>query len=183
MHKFRAIALVQQDRTGEAFAEFVAALLSDPRDAEAHAGIGKLHLNAGRYADAVDVLRRASEMAPTNSETRYAFATALERVGRTQEAAQHFARVEQEQRQLLADRRRSLSSDLLKEEAALRATEGRFETAIGLYEKALTLAADPAVYAKLADLYAQVGRTQDAARARAIYEKARQGDRPDGGAR
>ena len=59
MHRFLAIALVQQDRTGEAFAEFVAALLIDPRDAEAHAGIGQIHLNAGRHADAVDVLRRA----------------------------------------------------------------------------------------------------------------------------
>ena len=83
---------------------------------------------------------------------------------------------------MLVERRRSLSSDLLKEEAALRATEGRFETAIGLYEKALALAADPSVYARLADLYAQVGRTQDAARARAIYEKARQGGRAGGSA-
>jgi tetratricopeptide (TPR) repeat protein len=176
MHRFLAIALVQLDRTGEALAEFVAALLIDPRDAEAHAGIGLIHLNAGRPADAVDVLRRATDLSPTNTETRYAFATALERVGRTQEAAQHFAVVEQAQRQMFAERRRTLSSDVLKEEAALRATEGRFEAAIGLYEKALALAADPAVYAKLADLYAQVGRTQDAARARAIYEKARQGD-------
>jgi tetratricopeptide (TPR) repeat protein len=182
MHRFLAIALVQQDRTGEALAEFVAALLIDPRDAEAHAGIGKIHLNAGRHADAVDVLRRATEMSPTNSETRYAFATALERVGRTEEAAQHFALVEQAQRQMLVERRRSISSDLLKEEAALRATEGRFETAIGLYEKALALAADPSVYARLADLYAQVGRTQDAARARAIYEKARQAGRAGGSA-
>jgi tetratricopeptide (TPR) repeat protein len=182
MHRFLAIALVQQDRTGEALAEFVAALLIDPRDSEAHAGIGKIHLNAGRHADAVDVLRRATEMSPTNSETRYAFATALERVGRTEEAAQHFALVEQAQRQMLVERRRSISSDLLKEEAALRATEGRFETAIGLYEKALALAADPSVYARLADLYAKVGRSQDAARARAIYEKARQAGRAGGSA-
>jgi tetratricopeptide (TPR) repeat protein len=125
MHKFLAVALMQQDRAGEALAEFVAALLIDPRDAGAHTGIGQVLLNAGRDADAVDVLRRATGMSPANSETRYAFATALERVGRTEEAAQQFALVEQAQRQMLDERRRSISSDVLKGEAARRASEGR----------------------------------------------------------
>ena len=171
MHKFLAAALVQQDRSGEAFAEFVAALLIDPQDGEAHAGIGQIHLNAERYPDAVDALRRALELAPGNIDARYAIATALERLGRTEEAAQHFARVEQTQRQMLADRRRTMSLGVLKEEAALRVSEGRLDAAIGLYEKALAVDAEPAVYGRLADLYSKVGRTLDAARAKAIYEK------------
>lgn len=180
MHKFLAGALLQQDRADEAFAEFVAALLIDPGDAEAHAGIGQIYLHASRDAHAVDALRRATDLAPAHSETRYALASALERLGRTQEAAPHFARVEQAQRQMLADRRRTLSADVLEEEAALRAAEGRFDTAIALYEKALAIEADPAVYGRLADLYAKVGRAPDAARARALYEKALQGDRASG---
>jgi tetratricopeptide (TPR) repeat protein len=173
MHRLLARALVQQDRADEAVAEFVAALLIDPRDAEALAGIGQIHLNAGRHTEAAEVLGRATEMSPGNSEVRYALASALVRLGRTEEAAQHFAEIEQAQRQLLADRRRTLSSDVLKEEAALRVAEGQLEAAVTLYEKALAVAADPALYGQLAELYAKVGRALDAARALAMYEQAR----------
>ena len=175
-HRLLANTLLQQDRADEALAEFVAVLLIDPLDAAAHAGIGRIHLQKGRDADAVNALRRATDLAPGDSETRYALATALERLGRSEEAAQHFARVEQAQRQTLADRRRELSAAALKQEAALRAAEGRLDTAIALYEQALAIESDPLVYSRLADLYAKVGRTLDAARARALYEKALQSD-------
>jgi tetratricopeptide (TPR) repeat protein len=182
MHRYLAAGLMEQDRTAEAFAEFVAALLIDPRDAEAHAGIGRMHLHAGRDADAVDALRRATDLAPDNGAARYALASALERLGRTEEAGQHFARVEQAQRQMLADRRRTMSSGVLKEEAVLRTSEGRFNAAIALYEKALAVDADPAVYGRLADLYLKVGRAPDAARAKAIYEKTLRTDGANGSA-
>ena len=173
LHKYLAGSLMQQDRAGEALVEFIAALLIDSGDAEAYTGIGQIHLNAGRDADAEDALRRATEIAPASHDARYALANALVRLGRTQEAAEHFARVEQAQRQMLADRRRGMSHDVLKEEAALRAAEGKFEIAIDLYEKAVAVMVDPSVYAHLAGLYAKVGRAPDAARARAMYEKTR----------
>ena len=179
MHRVLASALVEQDRTGDAFAEFMAALLIDPQDAEAHVGIGRIFLNMGHDDDAVDALRRAADLTPGNVDARYALASALERLGRTEEAAQHFARVEQAQRQALSDRRRTMSLDVLKEEAALRASEGQLEAAIALYEKALVVEAEPAVYGRLTDLYSKVGRPLDAARARAIYEKALHADRAD----
>lgn len=175
LHKQLAGSLVQQDRTAEALAEFIAALLINSADAEAHTGIGQIHLNAGRNADAIDALSRATEIAPSSHDARYALANALVRLGRTQEAAEHFVRVEQAQRQMLADRRRGLSHDVLKEEAALRAAEGKFEVAIALYEKALAVTVDPSVYGRLAVLYAKVGRAPDAARARAMYERTRTG--------
>ena len=177
LHKQLAGSLVQQDRAREALVEFVAALLINSEDAEAHAGIGQIHLNAGRDADAVDALRRATEIAPANHDARYALANALVRLGRTQEAAEHFARVEEAQRQMLADRRRSLSHDVLKEEAALRTAEGRFDAAIALYEEALAVTpTDAAVYGHLASLYSKVGRAPDAARAQTMYEKMRAGE-------
>ena len=111
---------------------------------------------------------------------------------------------------MLADRRRNMSLDVLKEEAALRAAEGnydraaalwqqaidqepgrpanhlglaaalagagRIDAAIAHYEKAVALGADPVVYRQLAELYAKVGRIDDAARASAMYERALQGD-------
>ena len=129
MHRLLAQALVQQDRAGEAVAEFVAALLIDPMDAAALAGIGHVHLNAGRHAEAADLLRRALDLSPASIETRHAFAQALARLGRTNEAAQHFTRVEQAQRQMLDDRRRQLSADVLKEEAALRSADANENTA------------------------------------------------------
>jgi tetratricopeptide (TPR) repeat protein len=179
LHRHLAGSLAQQDRAAEALVEFVAALLIDPGDAEAYTGIGQIHLNEGRDADAVDALRRATEIAPASHDARYALANALVRLGRAQEAAEHFVRVEQAQRQMLADRRRGLSHDVLKEEAALRAAEGKFEIAIGLYEKSLAVTVDPSVYGHLAVLYAKVGRAPDAARARAMYEKTRtDGDTP-----
>ena len=172
MHRGLAGALLQQDRADEALAEFVAVLLIDPLDAASHAGIGRIHLQKGNDTAAVDALRRATDLAPADGETRYALASALERLGRREEAAQHFARVEQAQRQTLADRRRELSAAALKQEATLRTAEGQFEAAIALYEKALAVESDPLVYGQLADLYAKVGRAVDASRARALYEKA-----------
>ena len=59
----------------------VAALLIDPLDAGAHAGIGQIHLNAGRDDEAVTALRRAVELSPNYTEARYALATALMRWG------------------------------------------------------------------------------------------------------
>ena len=107
-HKYLAGALLQQDRADEAFVELVAALLIDPRDAGAHAGIGQIHLNAGRYDEAVTALRRAVELSADYTEARYALATALMRMGKREEAARELQRVEQAQRQMLADRRRNI---------------------------------------------------------------------------
>jgi hypothetical protein len=59
----------------------------------------------------------------------------------------------------------------------LRVAEGQLEAAVTLYEKALAVAADPALYDVLAELYDKVGRALDAARARAMYQQALQGGR------
>ena len=120
-HRLLAGALLLEDRPDDALAEFAAALLLDPRDADAHLGVGQIHLNAGRNAEAVDALRRATELKPGSIDAEYALATALTRLGNGRDAARYFERVEQVQRQRLADRRRKLSLDTLREEAALRA--------------------------------------------------------------
>jgi tetratricopeptide (TPR) repeat protein len=93
------------------------------------------------------------------------------RLGKTQEAAHEFDRVADAQRRAFAERRRNMSLDVLKEEAALSAAEGQYDRAVELYEKAATLGSDPAVYQQLARLYSKLGRIDDAARTRAMYEK------------
>ena len=120
LRKALAGALLQHDRAQEAMRELTAALAIDPGDSEAYAGIGQIHLDAGRYDDAVDALRRALERSPTRTQARYALATALARLGRTGEAEREFERVEQEQRQALENRRRGISRDLQKEQPAVR---------------------------------------------------------------
>jgi len=119
-HRLLAGALVLEDRPDEALVEFAAALRLDPRDAGAHFGVGQIYLNAGRTAEAVDALRRATELNADFIEAEYALATALTRLGNGRDAARHFEHVEQVQRQRLADRRRQLLLDTLREEAALR---------------------------------------------------------------
>jgi tetratricopeptide (TPR) repeat protein len=170
MHTYLAGALLQQDRADEAFVELVAALLIDPRDAGAHTGIGQIHLNAGRSDEAVPALRRAVELSPGYTEARYALATALMRSGHTQEAARELERVEQAQRQMLADRRRHLSLDVLKEEAALRAAEGSDDRAAALWQQAIDREPDrPSNHLGLAAALAGAGRIDAAI---AHYEKA-----------
>jgi tetratricopeptide (TPR) repeat protein len=119
-HRLLAGAYLLEDRPDEALAEFGAALRIDARDAAAHLGVGQIHLNAGRNAEAVEALRRATELNADSIDAAYALATALTRLGKGREAAPYFAHVEQVQRQRLADRRRQLLLDIQREEAALR---------------------------------------------------------------
>jgi tetratricopeptide (TPR) repeat protein len=161
-HRLLAGAYLLEDRPDEALTAFAAALRIDPRDAAAHLGLGQIHLNAGRNAEAVDALRRATELDADSIDAAYALATVLTRLGKGREAAPYFARVEQVQRQRLADRRQTLSLDTLREEADVRSREGQYDRAAALWRQ-------------LADLYAKAGRTQDAARARVMYEAARRG--------
>lgn len=119
-HRLLAGAHLLEDHPDDALAEFAAALRLDPRDAAAHLGVGQIHLNAGRNAEAVDALRRATELNADSIDAAYALATALTRLGNSREAAPYFERVEQVQRQRLADRRRQLLLDIQREEAALR---------------------------------------------------------------
>jgi tetratricopeptide (TPR) repeat protein len=118
-HRLLAGAHLLEDHPNEALAEFAAALRIDPRDAAAHLGVGQIHLNAGRNAEAADALRRATELNADSIDAAYALATALTRLGNSREAAPYFARVEQLQRRRLAERRRQLLLDIQREEAAV----------------------------------------------------------------
>jgi len=67
------------------------------------------------------------------------------------------------------------SSNHLQLAAAL-VSAGRNEMAIEQYEIAIRLGTDPLVYRQLADLYWSLGRRDDAARVRALYTQALQGN-------
>jgi tetratricopeptide (TPR) repeat protein len=63
----------------------------------------------------------------------------LTRLGNDRDAARYFERVERVQRERLADRRRTLSLDTLREEAALRAREGDHDRATALWRQVIQL--------------------------------------------
>jgi len=118
MHRELAFAYAGQGATDEAFTELVAALLLNPRDAQACADIGRLFLDAGRDADALPPLNRALALAPERYQTRYAIATALTRLGRNDEAAREMAAFERAQREALERQRRGLATTPLHDDAA-----------------------------------------------------------------
>jgi tetratricopeptide (TPR) repeat protein len=100
-----AAACAAAGRTDDAFIELVAALLIDPRDAEALAAIGQLFLDMDRPSDAIPALTRALEVRPDRFATRYLLALALLGAGRTEEAAREFDRFERLNGQALERRR------------------------------------------------------------------------------
>ena len=68
-HRLLAGALLFQDRPDDALAEFVAALIIDPRDGDAPIGIGHNLLKAGRNAEACETRRPAIEKRRARSST------------------------------------------------------------------------------------------------------------------
>ena len=162
-HRLLAGALLHQDRADDALAEFIKALQLNPGDAETNFGIGQIHLNAGRYAEAARAFRRATDASANAIDAQYALATALTRLGNTTEAAGYFERVEQARKLAMASRRRTLSIDALKEEAALKTGAGDHDAAVALWREVIQI--DPqraANHTGLAAALASAGQDEGA---------------------
>ena len=101
----------------------MAALLIDRRDAQAHAAIGQLYLDAGRDAEAVAAFNRALELMPDGYEIRYALATAYTRLGNTAEAARQLDIFDRFRREALERRRRDIANEVEQQEALRGASD------------------------------------------------------------
>ena len=128
-HKDLAWIYLAQDRTEAALAELVATVAIEPRDAEAHAAIGRLRLEAGLYADAILSLRRALDLRPAMHETRYALAMALKQIGRGDEAAREMEQFERARREATDDRRRTMAVEAQRQDEARRDDAARQDRA------------------------------------------------------
>jgi tetratricopeptide (TPR) repeat protein len=117
-HKDLAWIHLEQDRTEAALAELGAVVAIDPRDAEAHAAIGRIRLDAGLHADAILALRRALDLKPTLHEARYALAVALKQTGHGDEAVREMDLFERARRQSTEDRRRTMAAEAQRQEEA-----------------------------------------------------------------
>lgn len=114
-HLDLAYAFLDRDETDAAIAELVATLLLAPREARAHAAIGRIQLTDGRPAEAQTALRRALELAPADYESRYALATALQQLGRPDEAAREREAFRRAQEQAIANRRSDIAREVTEE--------------------------------------------------------------------
>jgi tetratricopeptide (TPR) repeat protein len=119
-HKDLAWVLLEQDRTEAALAELEIVVATNPRDAEAHAAIGRLRLEAGLYGQAITALRRALELQPAMHEARYALAMVLKRSGREDEAAREMQLFERGRREATEDRRRTMAAEAQRQDEAQR---------------------------------------------------------------
>lgn len=109
IHRELAAAYAAAGKTDDAFAELVAALLIDPRNADALTAVGQFLLETDRAADAIAVLNRAVAADPGKAEAHYALAMALARAGRAEDAARQFERFERLSRDALQQRRRAVT--------------------------------------------------------------------------
>lgn len=169
-HTDMARGYLDLDRQDDAFAEYAAALLIDPDNPLAYMGIGQLHLNAGRYEDAAVALRRLVTLQPAFPEGRYALANALLRAGKTDEGDRELVEFQRLQVQAADAKRRSMALDVLKEEAALRASEHEFERAAALWRQVIEQ--EPRGVANHAGLGAALAGSGDTAAAVQAYERA-----------
>jgi tetratricopeptide (TPR) repeat protein len=165
-----ALAYLEQDRADEALRELNEASRLVPRDADVHAAVGRIHLDAGRHQEAVGALVRAIELAPGDAAVRYALAVARQRLGDAEGAAREMAAYEDASTRELADRRRTMGIDVLIEEAMLRTAEGWHDRAAELWRQVVERDPDnPAHHRGFAAALQDAGR---AAEASAESEKA-----------
>jgi tetratricopeptide (TPR) repeat protein len=167
LRRARALADSRQD---QAYAEYVAVLLIDPTEPNAYMGIGQLHLNAGRYAEAVTALERLVKLQPTYNEAHYALGTALLRSGRAEDGNRELAEFARVQAKAAEQRRRSLAVDVLKQEAAVHTSQGAFDRAEAVWKQILEL--EPNVGAHHAALGAVLVKANRLDAAAASYERA-----------
>jgi tetratricopeptide (TPR) repeat protein len=206
-HVAMGAAYLQSNRSDDAIAELLAALMIDPRRTSAAAALGQAYLRTGDYAGAAAAARRAVTGDPTLAEARYTLATSLARLGRADEAKQEFARYQGMLAEAQANRRRDFElaklmrdvrdsvgrGDLddaiarLRDAILIKPDDGALHVSLGLFlresgrlpeaaaslEQALALNADPGLHRHLAEIYADLGRPEDAARHRAVVDGGR----------
>jgi Flp pilus assembly protein TadD len=86
---FRGLALARAAKPEEALAAFQEAVQLDPKNAEAHANLGKTQLTLGNWNEATPELREALRLDPGNTQAKRLLSQAYRRAGDAQNAAKY----------------------------------------------------------------------------------------------
>ena len=132
-HKDLGLAYNRMGRQDQALIELVMASLLGVEDAESLGVMGQLHLNAGRYATAEAVLRRAVALQPDAAQPRYALGSTLLRLGKAEEAKSQLAEFQRLRAAALDEQRRTFEIETLVHEANLHSNAGRHEQAVAVW--------------------------------------------------
>jgi tetratricopeptide (TPR) repeat protein len=136
-HRERGRALLQLERPEAGLAELAAALLIDAEDYESYLLIGQLHLEAGRYPQAIRLMTRAIAIDPGKPGAYYTLATALARSGRADEAAPYREAFEKRQAAVSEEQRRRFESSTSRLAASVMNEKGEFERAAAAWTRIL----------------------------------------------
>jgi len=128
-----------QARHAEALAEFRVAAMLAPSSPVAWTAMSQVHLRERRYDDALATSLHALQLDVRDAEARYVYATALVRLGRTDEGRREMAIYQQLQAEDAAERDRAVRLNALRREAELATARGDHASAADLLRQAFVL--------------------------------------------
>jgi len=132
-HTRKGIQALDRGATDQAVFHFEESLRYAPRQATPYAQLGTIHLQAGKYEKAIDLLRRAAYLEPRDDAILMNLGMALEYRGDREEAAKQYLSI------LERDRAHAQAHYLL---SRLRQRQNRFEEALQEAELAIRFAMD-----------------------------------------
>ena len=134
-HADLGLAYTRIGRTGDALVELVAASLVGPDAADTLTAIGQILFDAGRYAPAEAVLRRAIAVSPTAAQARYLLSHTLDRLGRANEAREQLAEYDRMRAAANQDARHVFEVSMLRQDALRAEAAGHREEAANAWQK------------------------------------------------
>ena len=162
-HRALGDALRDVDRDDEAATEYLAALVVDPANAQALTALAASDLQRQQFEDAVAAASRAVSLNAENKEAQYTLATALVRVGRTEEGAAALRAFQRLQDTEMARDRRVYALNALRRGASLALQRGDAAEAVTRLQDAVELSPnDASLHADIGAALLKTGRAADA---------------------
>jgi tetratricopeptide (TPR) repeat protein len=138
-HRELGHAYESQGRDDEAYSEFMMTLFLDNTDSEGAAAIGRLHLKAGRFAQAIEALTRATALAPANAPARRALGESLVQAGRMSEGLLHLEQAERLQAGAIDEQRRQRTAAMQMVQAEVYMSQRQYDAAIRAWKEIIEL--------------------------------------------
>ena len=162
-HRKLGEAYFLQNRSDEALAEFLVALLVDRKSAETYAGIALLQLQRGQYIDAAEASQRAIDLDPAHRGARYSLASALLRLGRTAEGQKEILEFQRLQAEARTREEREWELRLIRQAASASLDKGDYAQVVEQLRKVIPYSPDdPSAYMSLGVVLKKLGQHTEA---------------------